>query len=78
MRPSSCRFTNMRGTDTDQSDAPMQDLDAELKAERSRLCAPTIQQTKAQREKEAVPMMELRCTKLVRIWFIASTVVLQC
>ena len=55
----------------------MQDLDAELKAERSRLCAPTTQQTKAQREKEAV-LTELRCTKLVRIWFIASTVVLQC
>ncbi len=43
----------------------MAELEAELKAERSRLRALTAEQTKAQREKEAV-LLDLRRTESVR------------
>lgn len=45
----------------------MAELEAELKAERSRLRALTAEQTKAQREKEAV-LLDLRRTESVRLW----------
>ena len=42
----------------------MEELEAELKAERSRLRALTTEQTKAQREKEAV-LLDMRRTESV-------------
>ena len=42
----------------------MEELEAELKAERSRLRALTTEQTRAQREKEAV-LLDLRRTESV-------------
>ena len=43
----------------------MEELEAQLKAERSRLRALTSEQTKAEREKEAV-LLDLRRTESVR------------